>query len=220
MNFMEMSQYLGSVLKKRMPCTLWDGRASILEMKEGGSGNWRQMEWIGFYFQFVCEKFLSDVMEIPGPRYGNTEFDGLLNIPWDFKAHAMNTSSHQVIVNDSNAISTAIQNFGAMGLILALGEVEYNDDNREFQKWHTREKGGRSKYERERIARGAWSRKRKVSFALRQIVFIPIIEELLNECGSFQGEFRNADGSPRSSKTLLDLEKLNEEEIYSVEFGE
>ncbi|MFN7171103.1 MAG: hypothetical protein ACK4NT_07725, partial [Candidatus Omnitrophota bacterium] len=131
-------------------------------MKEGGFNQLKQMEWIGFYFQFLCEKLLQNIMTIPGPKYGNVKFDGLKKIPWDFKAHAINTSSHQIIVNDSEATANAIKDYGDVGLILAMGEVKYNDDKRTFQKWHEELKGGKSKYELERIRRGAWSRLRKV----------------------------------------------------------
>lgn len=204
-------------ISKNIP-RLWDGRKAILEMKEGGYPHWKQMEWIGFYFQFLCEKYLSSIMEIPGPKYGNVEFDGFKRIPWDFKAHAMNTSSHQIIVNDSEAIANGIKDYGEVGLILALGEVLYNDEDRTFQKWHEGLKGGKSKYELERIERGAWSRLRKVSFNLRQISFIKLTDSTLVKCGSFQSDFRNADGSPRRSKVLINLEKIDEELGYFIEF--
>jgi len=208
----EISKYL-----KKIP-TFWDGRKSILEMKKAGFKQWRQMEWIGWYFQFLSEKLLQDIMKIPGPKYGNVQFDGLKEIPWDFKAHAINTSSHQIIVNDSEATANAIKDFGCVGLILAMGKVKYNDDKRTFQKWHEALKGGKSKYEFERIKRGAWSRLRKVEFKLEQISFIKIDDEVLVKCGSFQRDFRNAGGTPRREKVLLDLEKLAEEIIYFLDF--
>ncbi len=198
--------------------TIWNGRKSILEMKESGFNQWRQMEWIGWYFQFLCEKLLKNIVKIPGPKYGNVEFDGFKEIPWDFKSHAINTSSHQIIVNDRQAIANAIRDFGCVGLILAMGYVEYNDEFRSFQRWHEKLKGGKSKYELERIKRGAWSRLRKVEFRLKQISFIKIDDNVLIKCGSFQRDFRNADGSPRREKVLLDLEKLDEELIYFMEF--
>ena len=197
---------------------LCDGRKSILEMKEAGFNQWKQMEWIGWYFQFLCEKLLKDAVKIPGPKYGNVQFDGFREIPWDFKAHAINTSTHQIIVNDSEATANAIKEFGCVGLILAMGEVKYNDDKRTFQKWHEAFKGGKSKYELERIKRGAWSRLRKVEFKLEQISFIKIDDAVLVKCGSFQRDFRNAGGQPRREKVLLDLEKLDEEIIYFMDF--
>jgi len=40
----------------------------------------------------------------------------------------------------------------------------------------------------------------------------------LVKCGSFQEDFRNADGSPRRAKVLLDLEKIDKELEYFIEF--
>ncbi|MEW6203309.1 MAG: hypothetical protein AB1546_15125 [bacterium] len=216
MNFLKLSKQISKILKS-IP-KVWDGRKSILEMKNADFPHWRQMEWIGFYFQFLCEHRLSNVMDIPGPKYGNVSFDGILEIPWDFKAHAMNTSSHQIIVNDSIATANAIKDYGEVGLILALGKVLYNDEDRIFQKWHEDLKGGKSKYVMERIKRGAWSRLRKVSFDLQQISFIKITDKTLVRCGTFQTDFRNADGKPRKAKVLIDLEKIDEELMFFIEY--
>jgi len=215
--FDETAKALGLRFQEVCPKT-WDGRTCVEEMRVGGSRHWKQMEWIGFYFQFVCDTRLSGLMTIPGPRYGRTGFDGFSGVPWDFKAHAMNTSSHQIIVNDSEATAKAIGQYGAVGLIVALGEVVYNDEARTFQRWHEVLKGGKSAYEHERIARGAWSRLRKVSFDLRQISFIRLTNETLVKCGSFQQDFRNSNGKPRREKVLIDLERLDEETVHFVDF--
>lgn len=196
----------------------WNGRSAILAMKNAGFRHWKQMEWIGFYFEFLCEKNLSKVAEIPGPRYGRTCFDALIDIPWDFKAHAINTSAHNIIVNDSEAIRNAIKKYGRIGLILALGDVVYNDEKRTFQKWHQKIKGGKSQYEAARIKRGAWSRFRKVSFRLRQIAFIILSSKSIQNAGSFQSDFRNSNGRLRRGKILIDLEKLKEEIIHKIHF--
>jgi len=187
-------------------------------MKESGYPHWKQMEWIGFYFQFLCENYLSGYVDVPGPKYGNVSFDAFRDFPWDFKAHAMNTSSHQIIVNDSEAIKNGISDYGSVGLILALGKVEYNDEKRTFQKWHEQLKGGLSKYSKERIKRGAWSRLRKVEFDLQQISFIQITDDTLIKCGSFQSDFRNSNGLPRNPKVLINLEDIDEELKFRLEF--
>lgn len=216
MDFRKNAEKIGEALKK-IP-KLWDGRTSIIDMRKENFSHWKQMEWIGFYFQFLCEHNLSDFMKMPGPKYGNVFFDGFYDIPWDFKAHAINTSSHQIIVNDSEATANAIQNYKAVGLILALGEVQYNDESRTFQKWHDNIKGEMSAYVRDRIQRGAWSRLRKVSFDLQQISFIKITDSTLIKCGSFQTDFRNSNGNPRRSKVLIDLENIDNELEYFIEF--
>lgn len=208
----EIAMHLGEIPR------LWDGKKAILEMKDDDYPHWRQMEWIGFYFQFLCEKHLSSIIQIPGPKYGKVSFDGFKGIPLDFKAHAINTSSHQIIVNDSIATSRGIEEYGSVGLILALGEVDYNDTKRSFQKWHEELKGGLSKYSKDRIKRGAWSRLRKVVFKLEQISFIEITDDTLIKCGTFQSDFRNSNGLPRKSKVLIDLEQIGKELVYFGEF--
>jgi hypothetical protein len=187
-------------------------------MKNQDYPHWRQMEWIGFYFQFLCEKFLAGMFKFQKPTYGRVSFDGLYQIPFDFKAHTINTSSHQIIVNDSEAISLAIKEYGSVGVIIALGKVLYNDEDRSFQQWHEELKGGLSDYTKERIARGAWSRLRKQKFSLSQISIIEITDNTLIKCGSFQEDFRNSDGSPRRKKVLLNLESLDEEIIHFIEY--
>lgn len=215
--FLKISKELSEKFKD-VP-RLWDGRKAILEMKNANFPHWKQMEWIGWYFQFLCGGLLKNVVKIPGPKYGNVEFDGFKEIPWDFKAHAINTSSHQIIINDSQSTAMTIEQFGSVGLILAMGKIKYNDDKRTFQKWHEALKGGKSEYELERIKRGAWSRLRKVEFDLKQISFIKIDDDVLVKCGSFQRDFRNADGTPRREKVLLDLEKLDEERVFFLDFN-
>jgi hypothetical protein len=197
---------------KQMP-TLWIGKDAILEMKNENFNQWRQMEWIGFYFEFLCQKYFKKMMEFHKVKYGNVTFDGFFKIPFDFKAHALNTETHQVIINDTEATIKAIKDYGFVIVIMALGEVEYNDVQRTFQKWHEELKGGKSRYELERIKRGAISRLRKCKFDLKEIMLIKIDNSTLKKCGSFQKDFRNADGSPRRSKVLLNLEELDENEV-------
>ncbi len=198
-------------LLARVP-TVWDGRKAILEMRDSSYPHWKQMEWIGFYFQFLCDAYLSPLVKIPGPKYGRVEFDGFLEIPWDFKAHpnknARGQDNKNVIVNDSLAIAGAIKQFGAAGLILAVGDAEYNDGNRKFQIWHQELKGGLSNFEKQRILRKAPSRLRKTAFRLREIKLILLDDKTVRGLGSFQKGFRNSDGSPRNAKVLLDLENI------------
>jgi len=201
-------------LLKQMPA-VWNGRKAILEMRDSGYPHWKQMEWIGFYFQFLCDTKLPPLVKIPGPKYGRVEFDGFSEIPWDFKAHPDKNANGQdnksVIVNDSLAIAEAIKQFGGAGLILAIGDAKYNDEDRSFQVWHQELKGGLSNFEKERILRKAPSRLRKTEFRLREIKLILLDDKKVRGLGSFQEGFRNSDGSPRNAKVLLDLESITAE---------
>ena len=193
---------------RNMP-KVWDGRSAILEMKNAGSRQWRQMEWMGFYFEFLCERHFANIIDMPGRKYGNTKFDAFCEISWDFKAHAANTTNHTVITNDAEAIVNTISNYGYYGVILAIGEVEYNDEERTFKRWHDELKEGISKYEVNRINRGAMSRRRKTEFILSEIHFACFDTETLSQCGgSFQKGFRNADGSPRREKVTVNIRKV------------
>ena len=89
----------------------WDAKKSVLEMKENNFNQWKQMEWIGFYFEFLCEKYLKNVMKFKKIKYGNVTFDGFLDVPFDFKSHAINTESHKVIINDTEATIKAIEQY-------------------------------------------------------------------------------------------------------------
>lgn len=200
-------------------CFFWDGKKSILEMKSDNYPHWRQMEWIGFYFQYLCTKFLSKEMSIPGPKYDRVEFDGFLGIPWDFKVHPVNDSKQkiktEIIVNDRMGIEKAIREYGMVGLILAIGKAEYNDIDRNFQSWHKKLKGGLSKYEIERINRGASSRLRKVSFSLEKIMFVLVDKEMLQKAKSFQSGFRNSNGNLRNPKITINLMDIKPVEIIN-----
>lgn len=196
----------------------WDGKSAILEMKGDGSRQWRQVEWMGFYFEFLCEKHFSPLIDIPGKRYGRTQFDAFCEISWDFKAHAANTTSHRVITNDAEAIAGTIGDYGYYGVILAIGEVEYNDEERTFKRWHDNLKEGISRYEVNRINRGAMSRKRKTLFILSEIHFICFDAEALRQCGgSFQKGFRNADGSPRREKITVNIRKIPDAALVATQ---
>jgi hypothetical protein len=191
----------------------WNGRKAILEMKKAGYPHWRQMEWIGFYFQFLCETRFSEHMISPGPSFGKTSFDGFSTIPWDFKAHpqkdAKGKESNRVIANAYDATLQALQEYGGVGIILALGDAVYNDIDRSFQTWHAKLKGGISSYEKEREDRGAPSRLRKTAFSLSKILIITLTKEDLKDTALFQKNFRNSNGTPRKEKVLLSLETIH-----------
>ena len=200
---------------KKIP-TDWDGKEAVLEMKNGGSPNWRQTEWIGFYFEYLCGIYIGNHFDIPGPSYGNVRFDGFYHIPWDFKAH-VEQSGHDVIVNDIAAIRAAIDEYGSVGVIMAIGTAEYNDEKGKFKQWHDQLKGKISKYEIERRARGAPSRRRKTFFALDEILLVRLSEDVLDRHKIF-AQGRNSDGSPRNPKLMLDLDILHYELLDRIEW--
>jgi hypothetical protein len=195
------------VLLERLP-RLVDGKTAILEMKKEGSPNWRQMEWIGFWFEhFVDEVFLTESKGLTGPKFGKTQFDMMLSTPWDLKAHPSDIS--KIILNDKSAVDACISEFGAINYLLISGRTEYDDEERSFKTWHDSIKGGVSKYETTRVNEGRPSRRRKVSFAPTQLFAFSLDRDSLDGAiqngtiGSFQEGMRNSNGKPRNGKYML-----------------
>ena len=73
----------------------------------------------------------------PGEKFDQVNFDLKGEINWDLKAKAIKSDDHKVILNDREAMEASIARHGYHGEVIALCDVEYNDINRSFQKWHS-----------------------------------------------------------------------------------
>lgn len=197
----------------------WDGKKSVLELKEA-KFNWRQMEWWGFYFEHLCYKRLDKSFSIPGDRFGKSRtscFDLKGSINWDLKAKAIKSDDHRSILNDTKAMNWSVREYGAHGLIVALCDVEYNDENRSFQKWHQKLKGGKSKYEIEREQRTSISRYRKTRATLQEILFLVVTPKNISALGIHQ-QGRNSNGKPRPPKYMLDYDVIKKFLVGKIVF--
>ena len=196
----------------------WDGRDAILEMKNSGGKRWRQTEWMEFYIEFLCEKTFGGILDMPGKSYNKARFDAFRKISWDFKALAANADTYDIIANDTEAIGQTIDEHGYYGLILAVGEVDYNDKERAFKRWHDELKGGASDYGHNRIERGAMSMKRVTKFVLSEIHFVCLNDETMNQCcGLHRKGFRNSSGRPQRSEVWVLIDRLPHEAILATE---
>ena len=192
----------------------WDGKACVLELKEADY-NWRQMEWWAFYFEYKARNLLADKFSFPGERYDNVSFDLKGAINWDLKAKAIKSDDHKVILNDKSAMEQSIEKSGYHGEIIALCDVEYNDNDRSFQKWHTELKGGKSNYELAREIRTSVSRYRKTKAELTEIVLLIFKADDLDLLSTMK-QGRNSNGSPRPEKYMLDLETIDNFENHII----
>jgi len=192
----------------------WDGKTCILELKEADY-HWRQMEWWAFYFEYKVRNLLTDNFSFPGDQYDNVSFDLKGEINWDLKAKATKSDDQKVILNDKSAMEKSIEKYGYHGEIIALCDVEYNDTNRNFQKWHTELKGGKSDYELARETRTSVSRYRKTKAELTEIVFIVFKADDLDMLATMK-QGRNSNGKPRPEKYMFDLETIDNFENYII----
>jgi hypothetical protein len=200
------------VLVRDMP-KVWEGQASVLELQRADY-NWRQMEWIGWYNEMKVRQVVrSSLGGEDGPRYGNTAFDYRRECVWDFKVHP--EGDPWTILNDQEAVDSCIHDHGSLGFVVTLGGADYNDAAGTFKRWHDQLKGETSGYERERIARGARSRRRKVRFRVAAFVAFVFEGSVVPEAGlgegwltEFQKGMRNADGSPRRPKYKINVDQI------------
>ncbi len=191
----------------------WDGKDCIAQMREEGCSNWKQTEWIGWYFQHLCESRLNSIFNIPGEKFrdGNVTFDGEAEgYNFDLKAHAWITASgkrkHGTVLNDKIAMEESVAKYGRHGLLIALLRCEY-DENGEFKRWHEATKGSASDYVKEGIANGRKSRKRKVRAYVEKYVLLTVTKENIVRLKTMK-QGRNSNGKSRMLKYVIDLRDI------------
>ena len=120
---------------QQMP-KIWNGRKSILEMKDADFKQWQQIEWLDSYFKFLCQKYFDGIIDMPGKKYNITEFDAFREISWDFRIGSADAETYSCIANNSEAIADTMNDCGSYGMILAIGDIEYDNKETSFKKWH------------------------------------------------------------------------------------
>lgn len=189
---------------------VWDGRKSILAMKDAGFKQWQQREWPEFYFKFLCQKYFDGIIDMPGKKYGSVRFDAFCEISWDFKIESVDPRIYSVIANDAEAIASTMKDYGSYGMILSIGNIEYDDKEASFKKWHDELRGQASKYDTNKINSGIMSQTRKTQFTLKAIRFICFNRATLHQhCGLFQDGFGETDSNRSKKKEIrIDLGEI------------
>jgi len=215
-----------AVLDEIMPATL-DGKEAILQMRAEGSPNWRQMEWIGFWFEHIVEQHVRPALGgRSGPTIGRVTFDLQIEKIWDLKVHPDEAGS-RAILNDQEAMHLAVKDFRGIGFIMVSGSATYDSGDGSFKAWHDTLKGGQSAYEENRIKRGAPSRRRKIAFSPTGASAIWFPSEVALADGTregwlkeFQRGMRNSNGVPRRPKYQIDLAKIPDQLVIAkTKFG-
>lgn len=203
---------LSVVLEEVLPSVI-DGKIAVQMLRAEGSSNWRQMEWIGFWFEHVvATQVVPKTGGSRGPTYGNTEFDFQRNFVWDLKVHV--SGSDWLILNDQDAVHACISDHSGIGYLIVEGAADFDLDG-SFKAWHDNLKGGTSAYERNRVMRGARSRRRKTSFRPGRIlaVWIPSSADASKAVKDgwlkgFQEGMRNSNGNPRRAKFQVKINQI------------
>ena len=187
---------------------VWDGKECILEMKNNNSTHWRQTEWIGFYGEFIIRAALKkqSIVKLSGDTFGRVVFDLAGQINWDIKSHP--NSSVSALLNDCEATDLSITKNKYHGLIILCVDCQF-DNTGNFKQWHDELKGKTSAYEHERVARGAPSRRRKVSALLKDIKLLLIDNSNISQLGKAQEGWRNSNGGARRAKYSITHQQID-----------
>ena len=89
----------------------------------------------------MCQKHFTGIIDIPGKKYGITEFDAFREISWDFKVDSVDPGAYSVPANGAGAITDTLSDYGYYGIILAIGDMEFDDKKTSFKKWHDELRG-------------------------------------------------------------------------------
>lgn len=193
----------------------WDGKDAILTMRERDY-QWRQMEWIGFYFEMLVSDSVRSHFRFPGDTYGNVIFDMKGEINWDIKSKVINSRSSSIILNDCAALDHEIEKNGVFGIVLGLVRAEYNDESLSFLEWRRSLEGGASAYSVDRQLRTSHSRLRKVSAELDEIRLLSITSQE-KDLLRVMRQGRNSGGSARNVKYMLhrrDIDSLTTDNLH------
>ncbi len=190
---------------------MWDGKACVLELM-AADYQWRQMEWIGWWFEFKALRILREgVGGSAGPRLDSVKFDYAVDGEvWDFKTHPVRAkgSTGSAYLNDEEAVDACLAHTGHIGWQIAVGTAVYDNDLCTFKHWHDTLKGGESDYVKEGRRAGRRSRRRKVSFRFEGVAWFEFRSAAELAAALQTGWFKrglqvgqqNADGSPRRAK--------------------
>ena len=105
MDFMDLSEKMEIKLKK-IP-TLWNAQEAVLMLSNESYPKWKQTEWLDFYFQYLCEKYLPRIVPTHKDICGTTFFDGIHDLSPDFsvkniKGNQEKTNSQESIPNNAS----------------------------------------------------------------------------------------------------------------------
>ena len=197
---------------------VWDGRRSILEMKDANVRYWRQVEWMDSYFKFLCQKHFTGIIDMPGKKYGITGFDAFREISWDFKVDSVDSRTYSVTANGPEAIANTLSDYGYYGIILAVGAMEFDDKETTFKKWHDELREKVSKHDINKINHGIMSRTRKTTFTLEEIYFVCFDSKALQKCcGMLQHSFGDTGSKLKRKEIIIDICKIPNASLVATE---
>jgi len=176
--------------------------------------HWRQMEWVEAYFNYLCERMLSDLIDITETVVFQNNFTAIMKIPFIFKAYIKNTGNQKIILSDATLITQMLANVPEIGVIIANGTIDYPLPKKEEKRLNHSVKN-----EKEKIENLEKELRQHSEFKLEKIHFIPISPDFFETCETFQPKDSKVEGHLRE-KIVIEIPKINDKAIYSIHFSD
>ena len=178
---------------------LWDGKECIKRMRNNGGRNWRQMEWPGWYAEFLLDSCQDHMLYQRNDRKNrNTIFDYKIKTRkdtyLDLKTHSADKDS-TIYLNDYQATIDAINTSDLFFLVLS-GYPKY--DNWEDFVAYQYMLDGKAWQKKEN------SRRRKSGFLLSSLSLYRLSYDDIKQ--KTQG--KNSNGKPRPTKASVNLKTV------------
>lgn len=186
----------------------WEGRACVEMMREAEYRNWRQTEWIGWFFEFLGIPALINAFGGGPRRVLNTSFDYALRSTWDLKAHSTGREDG-AILNDLDAVSACLDEHGGLGFIVLSGEPDYSNGIA-FDLWHRAQRGAPPASPKSRALKSGFTPLRLEAFYLRDRDALAAATARGEFTTMIQG--RQPDGSPRKPKLKVNFRAAHQPE--------
>lgn len=207
-------------ISKEFPTEQIDASRAILDMLEGGSTNWKQTEWAGWYFEHLFKKASKKLNLEDRFQFGlYVGPDNLKLDIWfvqerfygDLKAHSIDSSA--IIGNDTLVVNEAIKNHNKLWYIIAEHERSKDLNDKENMKRLQiiyDSTGQMNKLPRRRI---------KGSIKFNKILILLIDKDTLTFTDQLQKDWLNSNGTPRKEKISLKKKYLTNSDlvIHSID---
>jgi hypothetical protein len=187
-----------------------DGRHAVTEMKDAGFGSWKEVEWPGYYIRYAV---VSDIESggLAGFEVIKEQKHYMAKREFVWDTRVLDVDMVDLMLPDAARYDEIIREYGGIGIIIFFAEFN-KDETGEFRNWHQKQGGGQTEYVRDRIARGAPSRTRKLEFMVTHSMALFLNADDMQQ-GQDEGwisyyaqNMRNARGELRNPKYMLHLD--------------
>jgi hypothetical protein len=190
----------------------WDAKECVKEMKTANFKHWKQVEWQGWYLEFIALPALISALGGAPVKIGTTTFDYQRNFIWDLKTHSNFTktksTNSECPLNDQDSMKLAIQN-GGLGLVVLSGDPVYG--GMDFAIWHKRLRGSAGDPRRE--LKSKFKPTRLDLFFIENTEALRLAEKT-HTITSFNQGRQSTSGNARKPKYSLNLQKGRDSGIY------